>query len=149
MPRRLTPVEYDAWHGFVRMRERLYGRVSRELQAESCLSVGDYRVLVRLAEAPEGRMRFSELARSVEWEPSRMSHQVSRMAKRRLVRREGYVQGGHRAFVVITPAGRGAIAEAAPCHAGTVRRLFVDLLTPGELEALCRISRRVLEQLEK
>ena len=149
MPRRLGPVEHNAWRGFARMRERLYGRVSRDLQAESCLSVGDYRVLVRLAEAPEGRMRSSDLARSVEWEPSRMSHQVSRMAKRGLVCREGYVDGGRRAFVVITQEGRRAIAEAAPRHVETVRRLFVDLLTPEELDALCRISRRVLEQLEK
>ncbi|MDH6432505.1 hypothetical protein M2158_000982 [Streptomyces sp. SAI-144] len=51
--------------------------------------------------------------------------------------------------MVIAPEGRGAIAEAAPRHVETVRRLFVDLLTPEELEALCRISRRVLEQLEK
>ncbi|MDH6492106.1 DNA-binding MarR family transcriptional regulator [Streptomyces sp. SAI-127] len=71
------------------------------------------------------------------------------MAKRGMVRREGCVQGGRRAFVVIAPEGRGAIAEAAPRHVETVRRLFVDLLTPEELEALCRISRRVLEQLEK
>ncbi|MFG2727273.1 MarR family winged helix-turn-helix transcriptional regulator [Streptomyces canus] len=149
MPRRLSPVEHSAWCGFVRMQERLYGRISRALQAESCLSAADFRVLVRLVEAPEGRMRFSDLARSVEWEPSRMSHQVSRMAKRGLVCREGYVNGGRRAFVVITPEGRRAIAEAAPRHVETVRRLFVDLLTPEELEALCRISRRVLEQLEK
>lgn len=148
-PRWLNPVEQSAWRGFVRMQERLNGRVSRDLQAESCLSAADYRVLVRLAEAPEGRMRSADLARSVEWEQSRMSHQVSRMTTRGLVCREGCFKGGRGAFVVITPEGQRAIAEAAPRHVETVRRLFVDLLAPEELEALCRISNRVLEQLEK
>ncbi|GAA3826542.1 MarR family winged helix-turn-helix transcriptional regulator [Streptomyces phyllanthi] len=148
-PRWLSPAQQNAWRCFVRMQEKLNGRVSRDLQAESCLSAADYRVLVHLADAPDGRMRSSDLARSVEWEQSRMSHQVARMVKRGLVCREGCFKGGRGTFVVITPDGRRAIAEAAPRHVETVRRLFIDLLTPDELRTLARVSRRVVEQLEK
>ncbi|MDT0566205.1 MarR family winged helix-turn-helix transcriptional regulator [Streptomyces sp. DSM 3412] len=145
----LSPAEQHGWRRFVRMREKLGERLSRALQAEFCLSAADYRVLVHLVDAPGGRLRPSDLARSVEWERSRMSHQVARMVKRGLVGREGCLRGGRAAFVVITPEGRTAIAEAAPRHVETVRRLFVDLLTPDELRTLARVSHRVIEQLEK
>lgn len=145
----LSPAEQNAWRCFVRMQEKLGGRLSRALQGEFCLSAADYRVLVHLVDAPGGRLRPSDLARSVEWERSRVSHQVARMVKRGLVGREGCFEGGRGAFVVITPEGRTAIAEAAPRHVETVRRFFIDLLTPDELRTLARVSHRVIEQLEK
>lgn len=148
VPRWLSPAELRGWSCFIRMAERLSRRVSRELQAESGLSVADHAVLVRLADVPGGRMRSSDLARDVEWEQSRMSHQISRMAKRGLVGREGCFKGGRGMDVVITPWGRQAVEAAVPGHVETVRRLFVDLLTPDELRALTRISERVLRELE-
>lgn len=69
--------------------------------------------------APDGR-RHVDLARSLEWEKSRMSHQVSRTVKRGLVARRECPEDGRGAFVVITPEGREAIAGAAPRHAERV-----------------------------
>src|SRR5437764_14736344 len=89
----LTPVEQHAWRSVVRMYERLEQRLSRGLQSESCLSGSDYAVLVHLTEAPGGRMRHVDLARCLEWEKSRMSHQASRMAKRGLVARQACPEG--------------------------------------------------------
>ncbi len=93
-------------------------------------------------------MRFMDLTKLVEWEKSRMSHQVARMAKRGLVRKEDCPDDGRGAFVVATPAGREAIEEAAPVHVEHVRRLFVEALTQEELDTLARISDRVLAHLE-
>jgi DNA-binding MarR family transcriptional regulator len=148
-PRWLTPAEQNAWRGFVRAQEGLSGRVSRHLQSDSSLSAADYAVLVHLADAPGGRMRSADLAASAGWEKSRMSHQVSRMVERRLVVREGCPEDGRGAFGVITPEGREMIAATAPRHVETVRRLFIDPLTPEELEVLTRVARRVLEHLEQ
>ncbi|QCD60364.1 MarR family winged helix-turn-helix transcriptional regulator [Streptomyces hawaiiensis] len=145
----LTPAEQNAWRSFIRAQERLGGRVSRHLQSDSHLSVADYAVLVHLADAPGGRMRSADLAASVGWEKSRMSHQVSRMVKRRLVVREWCPEDGRGAFGVITPEGRAMIEAAAPSHVETVRRLFIDSLTPEELEVLTRVANRVLEHLEQ
>jgi DNA-binding MarR family transcriptional regulator len=144
----LTPTEQCAWRSVVRMYEKLDGRLSRGLQSESALSGSDYTVLVNLTEAPDGRMRHADLARCLEWEKSRMSHQVSRMAKRGLVARQECAEDGRGAFVVITPAGREVIAEAAPRHVGEVRRLFIDPLTPDELQAFARVADRVVDRLE-
>jgi DNA-binding MarR family transcriptional regulator len=148
-PQWLSQQEYAAWREFIRMQEKLVGRLSRLMQAESSLSAADYAVLVELTEAPGGRLRFMDLVKAVEWEKSRMSHQVTRMAKRGLVAREECVDDGRGAFVVIAPAGREALAEAAPRHIEAVRRLFIEALTPEELDAVAHVSRRILEHLEK
>ena len=148
-PHRLTPEEQHAWRSFVRMNAVLLHRLGHQVQVASGLSAADYVVLVELTDVPDGRVRFQDLARAVEWEKSRMSHHVARMTKRGLVTREECAEDGRGAFIAITPAGREAIEVAAPTHVGIVRRLFIDLLTPAELGVLTQISERVLEQLER
>ncbi|GAA2677309.1 MarR family transcriptional regulator [Streptomyces aculeolatus] len=146
-PRWLTPEQKAAWDSFIRMQEKLVGRLSRRVQADSGMSASDYIVLVKLTEAG-GRMRFMDLVKLVEWEKSRMSHQVGRMAKRGLVAKEECPDDGRGAFIVATPAGHEAIEDAAPVHVDHVRRLFIDALTQEDLAALARISNRVLAHME-
>ncbi|MFE2048332.1 MarR family winged helix-turn-helix transcriptional regulator [Streptomyces sp. NPDC059459] len=148
-PRWLDPDQKAAWDSFIRMQEKLIGRLSRRVQIDSGLSAADYVVLVSLTERGTGRMRFLDLAKLVEWEKSRMSHQVTRMAKRGLVAREECPDDGRGAFIVATPAGYEAIEEAAPQHVEHVRRLFIDALTPNQLNTLGRLSQRVLDHMEK
>ncbi|MEU1275112.1 MarR family transcriptional regulator [Streptomyces sp. NPDC005799] len=144
----LTPEEQHAWRSFIRLHDRLWGRLARRLQAESHVSSADFAVLVELSEAPDGRRRILELARVLEWEKSRMSHHIARMVKRGLVVRDECPDDGRGAFVVITDAGREMIEAAAPRHVETVRELFLDHVTPAELRTLARISERVVEKLE-
>ncbi|MEU2993605.1 MarR family winged helix-turn-helix transcriptional regulator [Streptomyces griseoincarnatus] len=144
----LTQEQQAAGDGFIRMQEKLVGRLARRVQADSRMSAADYIVLAKLTEAG-GRMRFMDLTKLVEWEKSRMSHQVGRMVKRGLVAKEECPDDGRGAFVVATPAGYQAIEDAAPLHVEHVRRLFIDALTEDELAAIARISARVLEHLEK
>ncbi|UIX31951.1 MarR family winged helix-turn-helix transcriptional regulator [Streptomyces sp. GQFP] len=148
-PRWLTAAEGHAWRSFVDMQGKLLGRLGRQLQADSNLSTADYTVLAHLSDAPDGRLRFLELAKAVEWEKSRMSHHIGRMTKRGLVIREECLDDGRGFFAVITPAGREAITAAAPLHVEAVRRLAIDHLTPEEISMLGRISDRILDQLEK
>ncbi|GAA3108453.1 MarR family transcriptional regulator [Streptomyces echinatus] len=145
----MTAEEQRAWRGFVRLHERLGGRLARLLQAESDLSAADFAVLVHLADVPEGRQRQQGLARTLEWEKSRMSHHVARMAGRGLVVRQECSEDGRGAFVVITEAGRAAVEAAAPLHVAAVRSLFLDHVTPAELRTLGEVSERVVAKLDE
>jgi DNA-binding MarR family transcriptional regulator len=145
-PRWLDPDQKAAWDSFIRMRETLIGRLSRLVQSDSGMSAADYLVLAKLTEAG-GRMRVLELARLLEWEKSRMSHQTRRMTQRGLVAREECPDDARGAFVVATPAGYQAIEEAAPIHVEHVRRLFVDALTPEQLSTFGRLSQRVSDHM--
>ncbi|GAB3474377.1 MarR family winged helix-turn-helix transcriptional regulator [Nocardiopsis coralliicola] len=147
--RGLSPDEQAAWENFIRMQEVLIGRLSRLIRSDSGMSASDYIVLAKLTEAPDRRLRFLDLAKLVEWEKSRMSHQVTRMAKRGLVAKKECPDDGRGAFIVATPLGCEAIQDAAPLHAEHVRRLFVDALTPDQLATFARLSRRVREHAEQ
>ena len=144
----LTGREERAWRALQFMQMRLDRELSRQLAADSALSYPDYLVLVALTDRPDGRLRPFELARTLGWEKSRVSHQVARMAERGLVTKEKCEADRRGAFVVVTRRGREAIETAAPGHVGAVRRLFVDRLTPRQLEQVAEAAETVLAALE-
>jgi DNA-binding MarR family transcriptional regulator len=146
-PRWLAEHEQTAWRAYVQMQQQLMARLNRSLTTGAGLSDGDYGVLVSLSEAPQQRLRAFELARTLQWEKSRLSHQLTRMERRGLVRREECEDDARGAFVTITDAGRTAIEAAAPVHVEDVRRWFVDLLTPDQLATMTSIAETVLAAL--
>jgi DNA-binding MarR family transcriptional regulator len=139
--------EERAWRALQFMQMRLNARLASELAEVSDLSYPDYTVLVALTDRPDGRMRLFELAAILSWEKSRVSHQVARMAERGLVAKDRCDDDRRGAFVVATDHGRAAIEAAAPHHVETVRRLFVDPLTPAELDALGRAAEKILDAM--
>ncbi len=145
---RLTPREDEVWRSYVRMHAQLLRHLNRQLQADSDLSLQDYEVLVHLSEAEAGRLRAFELGTALQWEKSRLSHHLSRMEKRGLVAREDCTTDARGAFVVITRAGRKAIELTAPAHVAEVRKVFLDALTPEQLDTLGTISDAVLARLD-
>jgi DNA-binding MarR family transcriptional regulator len=147
-PRWLSPAEQHAWRSFVRLHQKLSATLVRDLQAHAKLSGADFEVLVALTDIAEGRQRFQDLAKAIDWEQSRLSHQISRMIKRGLVAREESPDDGRGAFVAITAAGRKTIEAAAPHHVETIRRLVVDPIGPDDLATLGRISNRILAELD-
>ena len=141
----LTEHELRAWRTSYQMLELLRTRIEQQLQASSGLSNADYTVLVVLAGAPGGRMRAYELGQVADWEKSRMHHQLTRMCTRGLIARD---RGGSRGMdVVITTKVRAALRKAAPSHAQEVRRLFVDRLTPEQLDQFAEIATTILDNL--
>lgn len=130
------------------MQLRLTGRLAADVAATSDLSYPDYLVLVALSDRAEGRARLFELAEALGWERSRVSHQVTRMTARGLLRKERCDGDRRGAFVVITAPGRKAIEAAAPHHVATVRRLFIDSLTRSELDAITSAAEKVLAVLD-
>jgi DNA-binding MarR family transcriptional regulator len=141
--------EQRAWRAYQLMQGRLAGRLNRQLQADSGLSLADYEVLVLLTDREEGRVRPFELQRCLQWEQSRLSHHLTRMQRRGLVERTECGEDGRGAFVVLTDAGREAIEAAAPGHVDAVRRLFFDGLSREQVRLLERLADRVLERLER
>ena len=136
------------WRRWLRLNALLPGALHRELQADAGLSLPDFDVLVQLTDSPEGRVRVSDLARGLHWERSRVSHHITRMERRGLVRREECRDDGRGAWVVLTEQGRAVIDQAAPAHVATVRRLVFDALTPQEAEVMAEVIEKVLARLE-
>jgi DNA-binding MarR family transcriptional regulator len=140
--------ELRAWRSLQFMQMRLEGELARQLADDSGLSYPDYLVLVALTDRPDGRMRLFELAEALGWEKSRLSHQVARMADRDLVIKEKCGSDRRGAYAVVTARGRCVIEAAAPGHVAAVRRLFIDRLTPEQIDAIGNAAEIVLAALD-
>jgi DNA-binding MarR family transcriptional regulator len=138
--------ERRAWRNFALMQLQLFATIGRELTADG-MSYQDYVVLADLSDRPDNRARLVELGHDLGWEKSRVSHHITRMERRRLVERTRCATDQRGWFVTMTDDGRAAIEAAAPGHVAVVRRQFIDLLTPEQLDTLDEISRTVLDHL--
>ncbi|MBF8184717.1 MarR family transcriptional regulator [Nonomuraea sp. K274] len=139
----LNDDEQYMWRQWMGLNAELLAKLNRDMQTDAGLSNPDYQVLVVLTDSAEGRIRVSDLAASLQWERSRVSHHVARMEKRDLVSRLGCPDDGRGAFVRITEAGRAAIERAAPGHVRAVRHLVFDALTADEVAQLGEIFHRL------
>ncbi|SEF92393.1 DNA-binding transcriptional regulator, MarR family [Actinacidiphila yanglinensis] len=129
----LNEDEQRAWRIHLDVSRLLMYQLERDLQPFG-LTNNDYEILVNLSEAPERRMRMSDLAKSTLQSKSRLSHQITRMESSGLVRREDCESDRRGLYAVLTDQGWETMSQVAPRHVASVRAHFIDLLTP---EALC------------
>jgi DNA-binding MarR family transcriptional regulator len=139
--------EARAWRGYRRMRALLDLQIARDLARDSALSDADYDVLSDLSETPGHRLRLIDLANQMLWSKSRLSHHLSRMEQRGLVRREEDPTTSRGIVVTLTATGLRTIKSAAPDHVESVRRHFIDLLSIKQIEALGASAERVVSHL--
>jgi DNA-binding MarR family transcriptional regulator len=144
----LTAREQKAWRGYIRMNAVLNAHLERDLRRETDLSMADFGVLVELSEHPSDRMRVLELAKALQWEKSRLSHQLTRMQTRGLVTRIECEDDRRGAWMQLTKKGRATVEAAAPLHVSAVRRAVFDVLSRDEVDSLAALSGRVVGALE-
>ncbi|NED10173.1 MarR family transcriptional regulator [Streptomyces sp. SID9124] len=138
----LTPDEERDWRAYLRMVTAVQVRTARDLAALG-LSEPDYEVLSTLSERTDGTSTLHEQATKMGWSRSRLSRHASRMEARDLIRRAPDPADGRGCLLALTPTGRQTLRDAAPRHVASVRRHFVDRLTPDELAALGHIARKL------
>lgn len=146
-PRWLNPVEMSAWRRYIIASRRLIEALDFDLGAHE-LSMADYEVLAQLSDAPERKMRMSELADVALLSRSRLSHRIKVMEKAGLVKREACPIDKRGCFAVMTSKGWKAIVAAAPDHVESVRSRFMDHLTKEDQRVLAEIFERVTNSLK-
>ena len=147
----LTPwlgeTEMTAWRAYIVGSALLEHRLNRELQLSHGLSIADYEILVSLSEVPDMQLRMSELAAGIAHSKSRMSHQIRRLEREGLVRRQECPEDGRGVLAVLTDKGMAKLREAAPSHVQGVREHMIDLLEPDEQKTLGAIFTRLTSHL--
>jgi DNA-binding MarR family transcriptional regulator len=144
--RRLTARELAIWRSLLDTTAELRGVLGAELQA-SGLSPADYQVLLALLEAVGMQLRSSELAATIDWERSRLSHHLGRMERRGLIRRDDCPTDSRGALVSLTESGATAFRRASAPHLRAIKTHFVDALTPEQLEALADVLQSLQRHL--
>ena len=90
----LAPEEQSVWRAFLDVSRLMSDQMNRQLSDESGMSLPEYEILVALSEAPDRRLRMSELADRVLSSRSRITHTVGRMEERGHVHREACADDG-------------------------------------------------------
>ena len=145
-PKWLNPREMKAWRSYIIASRRLLEALDSDLEGHD-LTMADYEVLAQLSDAPDRRLRMSELAEIAMISKSRLSHRMKVMEKAGWVRRETCPEDKRGYFAIMTEKGWRAIVKAAPSHVESVRKRFVDNLTVKDQEELAKIFDRVTIKL--
>ena len=143
-PDAFTQEEFEAWRGLIRLRETAMREIDRRLREHGDLSLADYGILITLVTAPRLRLRMSDLGAHRMLTPSGITRVVTRLEERGLVRREPDPADGRAAFAVLTRPGLEALRRAQVVHHATVRELYLERLTPRELDRLARLYEKAL-----
>jgi DNA-binding MarR family transcriptional regulator len=121
--------------------------LERQLLSEAGMPHAYYGILVALNEAPGRRLRMGDLAATVGFSPSRLSHAVARMEQAGWVERHSRPSSGRERDAQLTEGGVAALTQAAPGHVALVRDLLFDRLDPSELDGLRTICDRIAPAL--
>ncbi|MFJ2609983.1 MarR family winged helix-turn-helix transcriptional regulator [Streptomyces sp. NPDC091279] len=147
-PRWLDDDEQRVWRAYLHATILLEDHLDRQLQRDAGMPHIYYGLLVKLAEAPDSRLRMTELAMRAKITRSRLSHAIARLEKNGWVRREDCVSDKRGQFAVLTAEGHQVMGRTAPGHVSAVRQAVFDRLTPQQQKSLGEIMEIVAEGLQ-
>lgn len=124
----LSDEEQRLWRSILNAKRAVDRSIDLQLQDSLDISTADFSVLVVLSEAEDNVVRMRTLCESLEWDRSRMSHQITRMERRGLVTKERCACDNRGIDVTLTEHGRTVIEKAAPSHVKLVRHVLFDVL---------------------
>lgn len=133
MPTGPQEPQLAAWRAFLRAHATVMDRLDHELQAEQGLLLTWYEVLLHLAEAPDDRLRLSDLASRLLVSRSGITRLVDRMVGAGLIERQACPTDRRGSFAVLTGDGRARLRRAAPVHLRGIEEHFARHLRPEEV----------------
>jgi DNA-binding MarR family transcriptional regulator len=145
----LDPEELRVYRAFSRATRGLFVRFDQELQEKVGMPRTYFEILWLLHEAPDHAMRMSELAGRTGSQPSRISHAIRRLEIDGLVTRELCADDHRGWFTVLTDDGIVAVEAACGPYAQSIRRHFLEPLSPTQQRQLTRVGELLLERLNK
>jgi len=133
----------QAWRAFVEAHTAVMDILERELTERRGISLTWYDALLQLSEAPDQRLRMSELADSIVISRSGFSRAARRMEEAGLIAREPSPEDGRGAYVVLTDHGRRMFRRAAAVHLRGVAEHFLRHLSEEEAAVMEAALRRI------
>jgi DNA-binding MarR family transcriptional regulator len=140
----LTAAQLGAWRNLITAHATIIEQIDRDLAAAERIPLHWYDVLVELVEAPEGRLRMSELARRVVLSRSTLTHLAARLEGEGLLSRERTGADRRGAYAVLTDAGRAALRAAWPIYSRGIASYFARHLGAAEAALIEDVFARML-----
>lgn len=145
----LDDSEQAVWRAYLDVSRLMNERLQRQLVSDSAISLAEYEILVQLSESSGRTLRMAELADRVVHSRSRLTHSVSRLEQRGLVRREPCPNDGRGVLCILTDEGFGVLEAAAPGHVEAVRSGMFDPLTEADVASLGSVMDKIRARLRE
>jgi DNA-binding MarR family transcriptional regulator len=140
-----TGADTEPFALLLRAHAALVRELSSELEAEHGLTINDYEVLLRLARAPDRRMRRVDLAEQVLLTASGITRLLEGLERAGYVDRAACKEDARVKYALLTDAGLVKLRDAAKTHVAGIERLFLDRFDDQEREQLSEFLRRIGE----
>ena len=127
---------FGAWLDVLQTEARVTRALERALQAERGLSLASFEALIRLGDAPEGRLHQRDLAEALWVTKSGATRLVDRLEAEGLVERQPDPANRRYTYAVITERGRKTLRAAIPTHLRAVAEHFSRHLSREDERAL-------------
>jgi DNA-binding MarR family transcriptional regulator len=134
--------ELAGWRGMLEVHARVTQQLDAQMHGQHGLSVSAYEVLMFLDDAPEHRMRMSDIAERVLLSRSGCTRLVDRLVEQGYVTRCAASTDGRGLYAELTDAGVEKTKAARATHRDGVRQFFLHHLTTTDQIALGDIWRR-------
>lgn len=121
--------------------------MEEQLRRDGDLSYLQFFLLARLAEAPESRMRMTDLADTLIHSRSGLSYQATKLEAAGLLRREPSPEDERSVTAVITEQGRELMGNVLPGHVAVVQQGMFDALDDRQADALADAMTAVRDRL--
>ena len=134
-----------AFAALVRAHAAATRRLSAQLSADHGLTLSDYEVLLRLARAPERRMRRVDLAEQVLLTASGITRLLDGLEQSGYVERAACASDRRVVYAVLTADGLSKLREASESHLQQIDTLFRARLSYEEHAGLTTLHARLDE----
>lgn len=132
-----------AFISLVRAHSAATRRLSAQLMADHGLTINDYEVMLRLARAPEQRLRRVDLAEQVLLTASGITRLLDGLEAAGLVGRSACPSDRRVVYAVLTAEGRAKLREASTSHVAQIEALFGEALDEPELATVGDLLERL------
>jgi DNA-binding MarR family transcriptional regulator len=126
---------------------RAYTHVTRKLNAQLTadhgLTISDYEVLLRLARAPDRRMRRVDLAQQVLLTASGITRLLDGLEGHGYVARAACDSDRRVVYAVLTDEGAAKLREASATHVLQIEEYFTSRYDTAELDELAALLGRI------
>jgi DNA-binding MarR family transcriptional regulator len=147
--KQLDPLTSSTWRLFLTAHAKLLDRIETKLAEADLPSLEWYDVLFTLKEAPEHRLRLSEVADKVLLSRSNLTRLVDRLEAAELLRRERCPSDRRGAFAVLTPAGLAMQQAIWTVYSQSILDCFGAHLSPEDSQVLHQAFARMLAALRE
>src|SRR6478736_5232944 len=138
-----TPPRLLSWVSFLRAHAAITRQLNADLQNAHGLTLSDYEVLLRLANAENRMMRRVDLAQSVLLTASGITRLLDGLEQAGCVEKVRCESDARVSYARLTPTGHHKLKEASHTHLAGIEELFTGRYSDDELERLAELLSRL------